>query len=124
VQAEGEATEDGAIDADGPKLSLPKLIEATTRACAELEDRILECRMRSRGDIIKHFIQMLDLKFLQELSPLTTGMSARLSVLRSLCVISCECTSEPFGQFDSSRDPMCRMQALHPRSCPPSNSCS
>ena len=63
-----DGEEEGAVAGDGAgnrPVLISKLADATARACAELEDRVMECRMRARADIIKHFIQMFDLKFLQ-----------------------------------------------------------
>jgi len=52
---------------------ISKLEEATTNACTQFLERVRECRSRTRPDILKHLVQMFDLKFLQSLNPLTTG---------------------------------------------------
>ena len=73
-----------------PPVLISRLSEAAARVCAELEDRVMECRMRGRADITKHLIQMCDLKFVQELTPLTTGNGpAALSPKQLLQVIDC-----------------------------------
>lgn len=86
---------DNEVDADGnatgeKKVVISKLSDAATKACAELEDRVMECRMRSRPDIIKHHIQFFDLKFLQELTLLTTGTGpSSLTSKQILQLIDC-----------------------------------
>ena len=64
--ADGEE-EEGAVTCDGANrpILITKLAECVASACSLLEDRVMELRMRGRADIIKHFIQMFDLKFLQ-----------------------------------------------------------
>lgn len=49
-------------DGDDRKVVISKLADSVTRACAELEDRVMELRMRNRSDVIKHMIQFFDLK--------------------------------------------------------------
>jgi Exocyst complex component Sec6/PH domain len=72
------------------RISISKLAEATARACGDLEDRAMECRLRGRADVVKHYITMFDLKFLQELDPLTTGNGpSQLGTKQLLQVIDC-----------------------------------
>jgi hypothetical protein len=74
VQDDGENADD-AVEASsaGSKVVISKLADATTRACGLFVERVRECKARTRPDIIKHLVQMFDLRFLQELIPLTTG---------------------------------------------------
>lgn len=87
----GAGGEDAAATGDGERrVDIGKLSQVTARACSELEDRAMECRMRGRGDVVKHHITMFDLKFLQELTPLTTGVGpSLLSPKQLLQVIDC-----------------------------------
>lgn len=85
-----EAGVEGDGDGSGEKVVISKLAEATTRACAQLEDRCMECRLRKRADIIKHFISMFDLKFYDCLSPMCTGDTPnRLSAKQLLQIVDC-----------------------------------
>jgi hypothetical protein len=90
-EADGD-TEGGVDNGDDGdrKVVMSKLAAATTKAWAELEDRVMQCRTRGRSDVIKHLISMFDLKFLQELTPLTTGIApSRMSPKQLLQVIDC-----------------------------------
>jgi len=72
------------------KVVISKLVRATTKACAELEDRVMELRMRERSEVIKHFIQFFDQMFLNELTALTSGRAAEnLSGKQILQLIDC-----------------------------------
>ena len=73
-QKPGDAADDAVeTDSASAKVVISKLSEATTRACGLFIERVRECRSRTRPDILKHLVTMLDLRFLQELTPLTTG---------------------------------------------------
>lgn len=86
VEEQGDA-ESGAGDR---KVVVSKLADATTRACAELEDRVMQCRRRGRADVIKHMIQMYDIQFLQEITPFNTGLGpTTLSPKQLLQLIDC-----------------------------------
>lgn len=76
VQTDADAGDDAVStneDKTCPKVVISKLSEATTRACGIFLERVRESRSRTRPDLVKHLVQMFDLKFLQELNPLTTG---------------------------------------------------
>lgn len=93
IYQSNEGGEEG-VGADGDpaerRVVISKLAEAATRACAELEDRSMEARMRGRADIVKHFVSMWDLKMLHELTPLTTGTAPNsLSPKQLLQLIDC-----------------------------------
>jgi hypothetical protein len=79
LQTEGKGGEDAdAVKTDSDpdhRVVISKLEEATTNACTQFLERVRECRSRTRPDILKHLVQMFDLKFLQSLNPLTTGAS-------------------------------------------------
>jgi len=79
LQTEGKGGEDAdAVKTDSDpdhRVVIGKLEEATTNACTQFLERVRECRSRTRPDILKHLVQMFDLKFLQSLNPLTTGAS-------------------------------------------------
>ncbi len=85
-----------------------RLTDATTKACSDLEERVMVCRMRNRADVVKHFIQaraclliaehrfnnslpqMFDLQFVQQLTALSTGHGPRLlSPKQLLQIIDC-----------------------------------
>ncbi len=88
----GPSGDDGdAVKTDADhKVVISILEEATTAACAQFLERVRECRSRTRPDILKHLVQMFDLKFLQALNPLTTGsVPSRLNPLQLLQVIDC-----------------------------------
>ena len=89
-RAEGEAEEAIGNDEGEKKVVISKLVRATTKACAELEDRVMELRMRDRGEVIKHFLQFFDQMFLNELTALTSGRAAEsLSGKQILQLIDC-----------------------------------
>jgi hypothetical protein len=86
----GEIEEAIGNDDGEKKVVISKLVKATTKACAELEDRVMELRMRERNEVIKHFLQFFDQMFLNELTALTTGRAAEsLSGKQILQLIDC-----------------------------------
>lgn len=72
------------------RVVIPKLLAAVSTACAVFKERVRECRVRSRADVIKHLVKMTDIRFLQELDPLTTGtVPSRLLPQQLLALIDC-----------------------------------
>lgn len=68
--AEGEDTRgEAGIQVEGGhdsrRVLLSKIAAAVRAAMAALDDRVMECHTRRRADVIKHHIQMFDLRFLQ-----------------------------------------------------------
>jgi hypothetical protein len=74
--SDGSSSASDAVRTDSDpdhKVVISRLEEATTAACAQFLERVRECRSRTRPDLLKHLVQMFDLKFLSCLNLLTTG---------------------------------------------------